>query len=161
MVLPSSHASVEFLTPFPHVLRQTEGAPVQVYPALIVLEFEQPSVSIVLLSSQASGEIMTPSIDFGLQVSTVVLVPPEQTQVDKTERQSKAHPYPSVLVPSSQSSGGFLTELPQMSHWFGLTVKLQLALVSMAHMFEHPSFIAKLPSSQFSTKAFCPSPQVV
>lgn len=97
----------------------------QEYPAFIVLEFVHPSVSIVLLSSQASGEMMTPSIGFGEQVSEVEEVPPEQTQVVKTERQSEAHPCPFAYVPSSQSSGGFRTEFPQTSQRLGLTVVSQ------------------------------------
>jgi len=48
---------------------------------------------------------MYPSIFIGWQVSIVVLVPAEQVQVERADKQSGAHPSPSILFPSSHASG--------------------------------------------------------
>ena len=59
---------------------------------------------------------MIPSPCFGKQTSFEVFEPPEQFHSGRTERQSDEHPIPSVMLPSSQVSGGDLLEFPQMSH---------------------------------------------
>ena len=121
LMFPSSHYSVEFFTPLPQVFKQTEGSPEQEYPALIVLKFEHPSVSFVFPSSQDSVPTIKPSIFFGVHESGVETVPPEHIHVESTDIQSDAHPSPSSRVPSSQISGGFQIEFPQISQRFGLT----------------------------------------
>jgi len=77
--------------------------------------FVHPSELFVLLSSHYSVPTMNPSIFLGEQTSFVVLVPPEQIQVERTDKQSGAHPSPSVIFPSSQASGVIHIELPHIS----------------------------------------------
>lgn len=58
---------------------------------------------------------MKPSIFFGTQTSLADGVPPEQVHFERTERQSEAHPIPSVQSPSSQTSRPFRLLFPQTS----------------------------------------------
>ena len=93
--LPSSQASVEFLTPFPQTLVHIEGELEQEYPGLIIDVFEQPSELLVLLSSHYSVPTMYPSMYLGMQVSGEVEFPPEQVHVERIDIQFEAHPSPS------------------------------------------------------------------
>jgi len=59
---------------------------------------------------------MTPSPYLGTQTSTAYGPPPVQDHVERIDKQSEAHPYPSVLFPSSHTSGEFQAVFPQISH---------------------------------------------
>jgi len=109
MVLLSSHISKRRdKSPFPQEDKQIEGLPEQVYPALMIPLFEQPSVSIEFPSSHCSSSIMIPSPCFGEQKSGLSFDPPKQTQVERTDRQSDVHPFPSFQSMSSHDSGTLL-----------------------------------------------------
>jgi len=117
---------------------------------MIVLVFVHPFVSSASPSSHYSLPTINPSIFFGTHVSLSNAVPPEQVHFGKTERQSAAHPIPSVLSPSSQTSGLFQLPLPQTAHKLKGFVMSQLELASFTHKLEHPSPLFVFPSSHSS-----------
>lgn len=80
---------------------------------------------------------MNPSLYFGMQISGVVSVPPEQVHLGRTDLQSESQPIPSLESISSQSSGGRLILLPQTSHRDPSA--LQNELGSILHKELHPS----------------------
>ena len=121
--------------------------------------FEHPSLFSVLLSSQISDPTITPSPQYGWQVSKEELLPPEQIQVERTDKQSEAHPSLSFQTPSSQISGGDLLLFPQTSQILGLVDVSQLEFSSLTQDEEQPSPESVLLSSHPSLYAFLPSPQ--
>lgn len=125
------------------------------------LEFVHPLASFESPSSHSSFPTILPSIFLGTQVSTADAEPPEQVQVESTERQSGAHPIPSVQFPSSHTSGPFHFVFPQTSQTLRGSVLSQLEFVSISQRLEHPSPFVGFPSSHYSGATRVPFPQVM
>lgn len=135
---------------------QDDGVPEQVQPASTVQVFEHPSPVFVLLSSQASVPLISPSPHIGLQVSADVGVPPAHNQPTAFPPHPTAQPIPS-LVPSSHTSDPSLSPSPHM----GVQTEgapVQVHPVSIVQVEVHPSPLATPLSSQVSGEITSPSP---
>lgn len=113
---PSSQVSGGITSPSPHMSEQEEFPPyvwVQLQPEATPEHPERHPSPLFELSSQVSVPTIKPSPHVEMQLSGRAIVPPEQVQPSIAPEQSVLHPFPSILLPSSHSSGEISFPSPQ------------------------------------------------
>ena len=162
--LLSSHASLPFLDPSPHIVVQVEAAvelpPVQLYPgAFPVQRALHPTAPFKSPSSQNSVPTFFPSPHVAIQVDRG---DPEQVNPVSTTHKEE-HPSPLTVDPSSQPSEEVLTPFPHVSIQVEGEVEeppVQVQPETLpVQILLHLSRFDWSPSSQASVPRTLPSPQ--
>jgi len=159
--LPASHISPYMTLPSPHAL-QTEGSPLHTYLGSIRQSLEQPSRSMVLLSSHSESRRIMLSPHTGLHMSLEVEEPPSQVHVGREPMHVGVQPLVS-LVPSSHVSSTSRMPFPQSLQWVaggaeGFAEQVQ-SWTEPRHVELQP-LESWDPSSHVSVPTMSPSPQI-
>ena len=145
------------------MLKLNQLHPVHEKPDSTVQVLLHPSPFSTLLSSQDSTENLIPSPQIGVQVSNVVVVPPEQVHPVTGPVQSDLQPDVLSMSPSSQTSLPYKYPSPQI----GLQVDVDPSTpvhenpVSVVQVLLHPSPLTILLSSHDSLDSLIPSPHII
>ena len=115
----SSHCSPGILRPSPQIGEQTElvinKSFIQFHPVSTFQEASHPSPGVIFPSSQVSTPTIYPSFHCSIQVSAVVLSPPDQCHPFISPVQEELQPFRFEVFPSSQNSVGIFLPSPHIA----------------------------------------------